>query len=50
LSEGKFRWWPSDDGARAKQLAAHELYVLLSAGDPSQTKAAPDWRPVRPKS
>jgi transposase len=50
LSEGRFRWWPSggDHGGRA--LAAHQLQVLLSAGDPQGAKAAPDWRPVQPQS
>ena len=50
LSEAKFGWWPSGGDQRARQLAAHELHVLLSAGDPSQTKAAPAWRPVGPVS
>lgn len=49
LSEGKFRWWPSSNSdPRVAKLAAHELHVLLSAGDPSGTNAAPDWRPVCP--
>lgn len=48
LSEGRFRWWPSGGDERARKLAAHELHVLLSAGDPSGTKAAPEWRPVGP--
>ena len=47
LSEGRFRWWPSAD-EHATKLAAHELQVLLSAGDPSGTKAAPEWRSVGP--
>jgi transposase len=45
LSEGRFRWWPSA-AAAARALAAHQLHVLLRAGDPDSTKAAPDWRPV----
>jgi hypothetical protein len=46
LSEGRFRWWPSrSDGAAAPQRT-HELAVLLSAGDPSWTQAAPEWRRV----
>lgn len=56
LSEGRFRWWPSvtdqgatDQGAGAKTLAAHQLSVLFSAGDPDRTAAAPDWRPVGPR-
>lgn len=46
LSEGKFRWWPSGGDQRAKALAAHQLQVLLCAGDPEGTKAAPNWRPL----
>jgi transposase len=48
LSEGKFRWWPSADDGAAQRLAAHQLAVLLSAGDPMRTGAAADWRPVGP--
>lgn len=48
LSEGKFRWWPSGTGERITPLAAHELHVLLSAGDPSGIQAAPQWRAVSP--
>lgn len=47
LSAGRFRRWPSDD-ASAKQLRAHELQVLLFAGDPGKTQAPPDWRPLSP--
>ena len=47
LSEGRFRWWPSTGGV-TKKLAAHELAVLFSAGNPARTAAAPDWRPVSP--
>jgi transposase len=52
LSSGKFCWWPASrpsvDGARAaaKALAAHQLQVLLSAGNPEATQAAPVWRAV----
>jgi len=51
LSQGRFPWWPavtSDSGAQ--HLAAHQLAVLLAAGNPTQTGAAPDWRPVGPRS
>jgi transposase len=45
LSKGTFRWWPSSrDGVAA--LQAHELQVLMCAGDPSRTQAAPLWRQV----
>jgi transposase len=51
LSSGRFRWWPTsvDASVAARTLAAHQLHVLLSAGNPAETKAAPDWRPVSPK-
>jgi transposase len=40
LSSGKFRWWPAQ-GAAARTLAAHQLQVLLVAGNPDTTRAAP---------
>lgn len=46
LSKGKFRWWPSGVESAAATLQAHELVVLLSAGDPFSTRAAPVWRRV----
>jgi len=49
LSQGKFRWWPVGNSQPAEKLAAHQLQVLLSAGDPESTKAAPDWRPIAPR-
>jgi transposase len=48
LSSGRFRWWPSRPGETVSALEAHELLVLLRAGDPSATGAAPAWRPVCP--
>jgi transposase len=50
LSNGRFCWWPSAGGGSAKSLAAHQLAVLFSAGNPDHTAAAPDWRPVGPRS
>lgn len=47
LSKGVFGWWPSpSDSAAAIALRAHELQVLLSAGNASATAAAPVWRRV----
>jgi len=46
LSAGKFRYWPSRPGEAVTCLQAHELQVLLSAGDPCGTRAAPLWRRV----
>ncbi len=42
LSTGRFRSWPS--GQRLRALEAHELQVLLSAGDFEAVAAAPPWR------
>lgn len=49
LSRGRFGWWPSGSDQAARQLAAHQLTVLFSAGNPNRTAAAPDWRPVSPR-
>jgi transposase len=51
LSSGRFHWWPvgGQAGEAARKLAAHQLHVLFSAGNPEGTRAAPDWRPVSPK-
>jgi transposase len=46
LSSGRFRWWPTSQTQAAKRLAAHQLQVLLAAGNPAAAEAAPDWRPV----
>jgi transposase len=48
LSSGRFPWWPASATAAAKTLAAHQLQVLLSAGNPEAAQAAPAWRPVGP--
>ncbi len=48
LSTGKFRWWPKSVHGATRPLLAHELQVLLSAGDPEGIKAAPTWRRVTP--
>ena len=50
LSQGRFPYWPRAGaaGERARQLFAHELQVLLAAGDPEATHAAPPWRSITP--
>src|SRR5262245_63973645 len=48
LSQGRFPWWPAAAGEGTQRLAAHQLSVLLSAGDPTRMRAAADWRPVGP--
>lgn len=46
LSQGRFPWWPSHVDGDATRLAAHQLAVLLAAGDPTRTGVAADWRSV----
>lgn len=46
LSTGRFRHWPDGDGQAQRELLAHELTVLLAAGNPGRTHAAPQWRPL----
>ena len=48
LSQGHFPWWPAAAAGGARQLAAHQLLVLLAAGNPTRTDTVPDWRPVGP--
>lgn len=47
LSRGRFRWWPSSPTDAARALDAHELQVLLAAGNPAAAQLAPAWRRVR---
>jgi transposase len=46
FSQGRFPWSPSAAQGVALRLAAHQLAVLLSAGDPTRTSTVADWRPV----
>jgi transposase len=48
LSAGKFRFWPEDAETASRQLEAHELQVLLAAGNPTSLQAPPVWRRVHP--
>jgi len=49
LSQGRFRFWPTTADGPACALAAHQLHVLLSAGNPDGAQAPADWRPVGPR-
>jgi len=47
LSSGRFRFWPAGGkGEPISTLAAHQLHVLLSGGDPEAARGAPAWRRV----
>jgi transposase len=52
LSEGRFRWWPTERSAGDRLIqavAAHQIAVLFSGGNPNRTGAVPHWRSVTPK-
>ena len=46
LSTGRFRYWPDGGDGVKRELLAHELTVLLAAGDPSRAEGAPLWLPL----
>jgi len=46
LSKGRFPWWPQSDCEATHRLQAHQLAVLLSAGDPTGARGAATWRRV----
>ena len=48
LSKGRFRWWPADNGQPTTLLQAHQLQLLIAAGNPAAAQAAPMWRRVTP--
>lgn len=48
LSSGRFRFWPEDATATSKRLEAHELQLLIAAGNPEAAQAVPVWRRVSP--
>jgi len=50
ISSGRFRCWPSGNGQDATAIEAHQLQVLIFAGDPYATRAAPMWRRVSPRA
>jgi transposase len=50
LSSGRFRWWPVSKTGAGKTLEAHQLHVLLSAGDPDAAQAPAAWRRVNAAS
>lgn len=51
MSESRFRYWPGEGGALPKELAAHQLQVLLAGGDAeaSAVRGAPIWKRLPPE-
>ena len=50
LSTGRFQWWPKSVNDSATTLEAHQLQVLLSAGNPETVQGALVWKRVRAAS
>jgi len=46
LSKGRFGWWPDRGRSCLKQLAVHELQLLIWNGDMQKVKVSPSWRPI----
>ena len=44
LSQGRFRWWPSDRVGKLKVLMVHELQLLIWNGNPEGGQVAPLWK------
>ena len=46
FSQGRLRWWPTDEHSCVHPLEAHQLSVLIYNGLPDQAHFAPAWRPL----
>jgi transposase len=46
LSQGRFCWWPEQEGERLSPLAVHELQLLIWNGNPRGARVAPPWRKI----
>ena len=47
LSKGRFNWWPADGNRCLRQLAVHELQLLIWNGDLGKARVAPLWKPIQ---
>ena len=45
LSQGRFQWWPAY-GEPFRQLAVHELQVLIWNGNPDFVRISPAWKKI----
>ncbi|MGH7219540.1 MAG: IS66 family insertion sequence element accessory protein TnpB [Nitrospiraceae bacterium] len=46
LSQGRFTGWPQGEGP-SMRWDPHQLHLLLWNGDPTNTAAAPMWKPLQ---
>ena len=47
LSKGRFNWWPANANRCLRQLAVHELQLLIWNGNLEKARVAPLWKPIR---
>lgn len=47
LSKGRFNFWPANGSACLRQLAVHELQVLIWNGNFCKAHIAPLWKPIQ---
>lgn len=50
LSSGRFVWWPGMGEEKIKELAAHELQLLLWNGNPSVSTVGEMWKKLTPSA
>lgn len=48
LSRGRFAFWPTASGRPSRALEAHQVQLLLSAGDPAAGAVPEPWRRLAP--
>jgi transposase len=46
LSKGRFNWWAAKGNSCLRQLAVHELQLLIWNGDLGNDRVAPLWKPI----
>lgn len=48
LSRGRFVWWPEAEltGGAHRELAAHEIQILLWSGDPEGSRIPAEWKRI----
>ncbi len=47
LSKGRFSWWPDKADAGLRQMAVHEVQLLIWNGNPSKAHVAPLWKQIK---
>ena len=46
LSKGRFNWWPAVGNSCLRQLAVHELQLLIWNGELHKARVAPLFKPI----